>query len=111
MNRLIANYLLNLGFNPIRSGYKYLIDLIELYLYGNIMPLKNIGYKIIAEKYEKSIDTIDKNIQNCISYVWLRGDLVQLEKEFGSTIDSDRGKPTNKQLIATLGEKIKNLSS
>lgn len=72
----------------------------------DIMPLKNKGYYIVGCKYNKSIDVIDKNIQNSISHVWLKGDIKCLEKEFGSTIDPSKGKPTNKQFIATIIEKI-----
>ena len=107
MNKLVSDYLLYLGFNPIRSGYKYLRDLIIMQLTGiNIMPLKVCGYSMIARLYDKSADVIDKNIQNSIAHVWLKGDLRRLEKEFGATIDPMKGKPTNKQFIATLVDKI-----
>lgn len=108
MNRVVSEYLLYLGFNPIRSGYKYLRELIEMQLSGrDILPLKNNGYLVVAMKYDKTADVIDKNIQNSISHVWLKGDSKCLELEFGATIDPNKGKPTNKQFIATIVEKIK----
>lgn len=107
MSKLVSDYLLYLGFNPVRSGYKYLNDLIDMQLRGErILPLKQNGYSKIALKYNKTPDVIDKNIQNSISHVWLKGDIKCLESEFGATIDPSRGKPTNKQLIATISDKL-----
>lgn len=107
MSKLVSEYLLYLGFNPVRSGYKYLNELIDMQLKGeNILPLKQYGYCEVGKKYRKSPDVIDKNIQNSISHVWLKGDIKCLENEFGATIDPSRGKPTNKQFIATIIDKL-----
>lgn len=107
MSKLVSDYLLYLGFNPVRSGYKYLNDIIDMKLNGDkILPLKFNGYYKVAKKYNKSADVIDKNIQNSISQVWLKGDIKCLENEFGATIDPMKGKPTNKQFIATIIDKL-----
>ncbi|MGI6701637.1 MAG: sporulation initiation factor Spo0A C-terminal domain-containing protein [Christensenellales bacterium] len=112
MRSLVSKYLLYLGFNPVRCGYKYLSELIVMHLKGEeIHPLKLNGYLKVGIKYNKSSDVIDKNIQNSISHVWLKGDSKCLEKEFGSTIDPSKGKPTNKHFIATITEKIKLLDA
>jgi len=111
MSKIVSNYLLYLGFNPIRSGYKYLGELIDMSLSGiDIMPLKQNGYCVVADKYNKTPEVIDKNIQNSISRVWLKGDFKCLENEFGATIDPMRGKPTNKQFIATITDKLIHLN-
>ena len=50
--------------------------------------------------------SIEKHIQNAISAAWLRGDVEVLYREFGETLDEDRGKPTNKQFVLTALERL-----
>lgn len=112
MNKLVSEYLLYLGFNPVRSGYKYLNELIDMQLRGiEILPLNRYGYSIVGKLYNKSSDVIDKDIQNSISQVWLKCDSRCLDNEFGATIDPSKGKPTNKQFIATIIDKLSHINN
>ena len=104
----ISNYLLKLGFSPNIMGYKYLQELIFMGLNNDILPLKYKGYKIIAIKHNKNIETIEKDIQNAISVAWLKGNVDVIYEEFGETIDKERGKPSNKQFIMTAILKLQN---
>jgi two-component system response regulator (stage 0 sporulation protein A) len=107
MNGKISNYLLSMGFIPNKIGYKYLVDLIGMGVRGDdILPLSKNGYILLAEKYNKSASTIEKDIQNAVSAAWLKGDVDALNDEFGSTIDMKKGKPSNKHFILTAIEKI-----
>ena len=107
MERQIYSYMLSIGLRPNCLGYKYIFDLTGLSVNGtNILPLKLNGYVLLAQKYNKNIASIDKNIQNCISKAWLEGDIENLYKEFGNTIDISKGKPTAKQLIMHICDKI-----
>lgn len=104
----IKNYLLKMGFKPCCKGYRYIADLIFMNLSGvDILPLKYKGYPMLHKKYGTSCQCIDKNIQNCISKAWLEGDLDFLYREYGNTIDSDKGKPGVKQFLFHSCEKIK----
>lgn len=104
----VSDYLLSLGIKPSSKGYRYLSELICEEISGtNILPLKYVGYKLISGKYHATCDSVDKNIQNCISKAWLDGDIDALYKEFGNTIDCDKGKPTSKQFIMHVCEMIR----
>lgn len=108
MKATVSAYLLSLGVKPQSKGYRYLVELICLNLSGKeILPLKYVGYRIISEKFSVTCDCADKNIQNCISKAWLDGDIEALYEEFGNTIDSDKGKPTAKQFVMQVSEKIR----
>jgi two-component system response regulator (stage 0 sporulation protein A) len=112
MSKLVSDYLLYLGFSPVRSGYRYLNAILDMLLHGErVYPLNKYGYITVGRKYNKTPEVIDKNIQNSIANVWLKGNTMRLEKEFGETIDPLKGKPTNKQFIATVMEKLLFLSS
>lgn len=107
-NNMIFCSLISLGIKPSSKGYRYLSEIICDYLSGkDILPLKYRGYPRLCAKFNVSADSIDKNIQNCISKAWLDGDLDMLYKEFGNTIDSDKGKPTAKQFIMHVCEKLR----
>ena len=103
----IKKYLLELGFQPNLKGYHLLSSLIEKAHNGEkIMPLKYFGYVSLSEKYGVSVASIEKDIQNAISTAWLRGNIDTLYREFGETLDEDKGKPTNKQFLLTALERI-----
>ncbi len=103
----IKKYLLSLGFYPNKYGYKFLVDLISSGIEREqILPLKYYGYPKLGEKFGKKIETIEKDIQNAISFAFQHGDLEILQKEFGSTIDEKKGKPTNKQFVLSAIERL-----
>lgn len=102
--------MLSLGLRPHCCGFKYIFDLANLSACGiNILPLKFIGYQIISDRYNTNLSNVDKNIQNCISKAWLDGDVDTLYREFGNTIDCDKGKPTAKQLIMHICDKVSSM--
>ena len=104
---VIKYYLLGLGFQPNLKGYHLLARLIALALAGEeIIPLKYRGYRRLAEEFGVGEASIEKDIQNAISAAWLRGDVDVLYREFGETLDEERGKPTNKQFVLTALERL-----
>lgn len=101
-------YLLKLGFQPNLKGYHLLARLICYALDGKrVLPLKYQGYPLLQADFDIDIASIEKDIQNAISAAWLRGNIDVLYKEFGETLDENKGKPTNKQFIMTALERIK----
>lgn len=103
----IKKYLLQLGFQPNLKGYTLLCRLIELAIDGEeILPLKYVGYKTLADEFGVNAASVEKDIQNAISAAWLRGNVDTLYREFGETLDENKGKPTNKQFVLTALERI-----
>lgn len=105
----IKKYLLKLGFQPNLKGYHFLAQLIENAKNGDkVIPLKYHGYVQLSKRFGVSIASIEKDIQNAISSAWLRGNVDVLYKEFGETLDEEKGKPTNKQFLLTALERLYN---
>lgn len=103
----IKKYLLSLGFQPNLKGYHLLSRLIERAIEGeNIVPLKYRGYVSLSSEFCVGTESIEKDIQNAISAAWLRGDVDVLYREFGETLDENKGKPTNKQFVLTAIERL-----
>lgn len=108
----VKNYLQTLGFKKNNLGLEYLSYIIALGVQGcNLQPIKKRGYKLVADKYGKNEDAIEKDIQNCISNAWLCGNADLLYDLFGATVSTEKGKPTNKHFIFTIVEifKINNI--
>lgn len=108
METKIKKYLLGLGFQPNLKGYRLLAKLIGYAFDGkDVLPLKYAGYAWLANDFGVDSASVEKDIQNAISAAWLRGDVDTLYREFGETIDENKGKPTNKQFVLTALERIK----
>lgn len=108
METKIKNYLLGLGFQPNLKGYRLLAKLIGYAFDGkDVLPLKYAGYAWLANDFGVDSASVEKDIQNAISAAWLRGDVDTLYREFGETLDENKGKPTNKQFVLTALERIK----
>lgn len=108
METKIKKYLLGLGFQPNLKGYRLLAKLIGYAFDGkNVLPLKYAGYAWLANDFGVDSASVEKDIQNAISAAWLRGDVDTLYREFGETLDENKGKPTNKQFVLTALERIK----
>lgn len=108
METKIKKYLLGLGFQPNLKGYRLLAKLIGYAFDGkDVLPLKYAGYAWLANDFGVDSASVEKDIQNAISAAWLRGDVNTLYREFGETLDENKGKPTNKQFVLTALERIK----
>ena len=100
-------YLLQLGFQPNLKGYALLSRLIEYAMDGgDILPLKYSGYPLLSREFGVDAASVEKDFQNAISSAWLRGNVETLYREFGETLDENKGKPTNKQFVLTALERI-----
>jgi len=103
----VKKYLLQLGFQPNLKGYTLLTRLIQYAIDGGeILPLKYSGYPLLSREYRVDAASVEKDIQNAISSAWLRGNVEVLYREFGETLDENKGKPTNKQFVLTALERI-----
>lgn len=61
-------------------------------------------YPQIARKFDTTPSRVERAIRHAIEVTWDRGDMDVLCGYFGNTISADRGKPTNKEFIATVAD-------
>ena len=103
----VTSILHNLGVSSGLKGYKLLKDTIMYYLVNqDINNFYKDLYPIVAKENNISVNTLDKSISRVIEKSINNADYNYLDKIFGSSIDIDKGKPTNKEYIITIVEAI-----
>ena len=91
------------------KGYQYLREAIMLvaddmnYLGAVTKEL----YPAIAGKYDTTANRVERAIRHAIELAWDRGNFEKINRFFGYTVSSDRGKPTNSEFIAIIADKLR----
>lgn len=63
-------------------------------------------YPLIARRYERTPAAVERSLRLCVESTWSRGDLTALERFFGSSVDPDKGKPTNREFLCRVQERV-----
>ena len=63
-------------------------------------------YPLIARQYGMTPGAVERSLRLCMEATWSRGDLAALERFFGSSVDPDRGKPTNREFLCRVQERV-----
>lgn len=91
------------GYNYIRSSLKLAIDDIT-----TLDPITRKLYPMIAKKYNKSPQSIERSIRHAIKVSWDRGNKKVIYDVFGISPESSyHGCPTNSEYIAMLADDLK----
>lgn len=102
--RNIQELLLDIGFPQHVYGYKYTMYSLELIM-ENPEILHHITkelYPEVAKQFASTPARVERAIRTAIQITWLYGNLSMINTIFGNTIRSDKGVPTNTQLLAGL---------
>lgn len=105
----ITKIMKELGMSPSLKGYHYIGDAIFMIIKNQekILQIGKLIYTQIANEYETNICAVERSIRTAIEIVIKNGNIEVIQKIFGYTINPDKGKPTNKEFIVTIAEKIK----
>ena len=63
-------------------------------------------YPLIARRFAMTPGAVERSLRLCVEATWSRGDLTALERFFGSSVDPDRGKPTNREFLCRVQERV-----
>ena len=89
------------------KGYQYLRQAIILTV--NDMEIINavtkVLYPAVADHFGTTPSRVERAIRHAIEVAWDRGDLETLQKYFGYTVNSTKGKPTNSEFIAMIADR------
>ncbi len=109
----VGEYMLMLGVQPHLMGYKYLkcciVYCVEKYS-GGVIATRSV-YKDISEMLGVNVKNLERDMRHAIDVAWSRGSMYAQNTAFGNTLSEARGKPTNKEFIALLTEKIVSITT
>lgn len=90
------------GYQFIRSAILMAIDNMEV-----INHITKQLYPDLAKKFKTTPSRVERAIRHSIEVAWNRGRTETMEKLFGYTINSDKGKPTNSEFIAMIADNVR----
>ncbi len=64
-------------------------------------------YPAVAQRFATTPSRVERAIRHAIEVAWDRGDLEVLQKYFGYTVSSVKGKPTNSEFIAMIADRLR----
>ncbi len=103
----ITNTLHELGVPSHIKGYQYIFEGIIVCIEKESISFTKEIYPIIAKKYDSTISNVERSIRHAIEISWNRGNWEIMEAFFGNSIDMEKAKPTNKEFIITIADKLK----
>ena len=104
----ITKMLHELGIPAHIKGYQYLREAILLAVddMDVINAVTKVLYPEVARRFSTTPSRVERAIRHAIEVAWDRGDLETLQKYFGYTVNSAKGKPTNSEFIAMIADRL-----
>lgn len=105
----ITGILHNIGVPAHIRGYNYMREAIIMAV-DDIDILNYITkelYPAIAKKCNTTSSRVERAIRHAIEVAWNRGKIEEIDKFFGYTINTNKGKPTNSEFIALIADKLR----
>lgn len=106
----ISQFLHCMGIPAHLNGYKYIRSSLKLAIddISNLDPITRKLYPMVAEKYHKSPQCIERSIRHAIKVSWDRGNKKVINDIFGISPDNlYQGYPTNSEYIAMLADDLR----
>ena len=90
------------------KGYQYLREAIMIAVEDMdvINAVTKVLYPAVAKRFSTTPSRVERAIRHAIEVAWDRGDLDTLQKYFGFTVNSAKGKPTNSEFIAMISDRL-----
>ena len=90
------------------KGYQYLREAIIITVQDMdvINAVTKVLYPEVAKRFCTTPSRVERAIRHAIEVAWDRGDLETLQKYFGYTVNSAKGKPTNSEFISMIADRL-----
>ncbi|MDR1263761.1 MAG: response regulator [Oscillospiraceae bacterium] len=112
--RMVAKKALEyLDMSPDLIGCQYLVEAIAIASMDHMVTRRMMSelYPKLAAMFDTSVSCVERSIRHAIEETWTSGRLSAAVSLFGYSVDPKRGKPTNSECIARLGEYVRFLLS
>ena len=108
LERQITAIIHEIGVPAHIKGYQYLREAIMITVQDMdvINAVTKVLYPEVAKRFCTTPSRVERAIRHAIEVAWDRGDLETLQKYFGYTVNSAKGKPTNSEFIAMIADRL-----
>lgn len=105
---LVTGIIHEIGVPAHIKGYQYLREAIIIATQDMdvINAITKVLYPQVAKTFQTTPSRVERAIRHAIEVAWDRGDLETLQRFFGYTVSSTKGKPTNSEFIALIADKL-----
>lgn len=100
--------LMSLGMRQGLKAMEFLPDLLSLCTLHPAL-LQDLGgrlYPLCARRNGLSAPQVERRLRLAVESTWNHASLAELERFFGHSVDPERGKPTNKEFLCRLVERL-----
>ncbi len=106
--QMTTNYIRMLCVPAHSSGYLYLKTAICYCVehYGTIISITTVVYPYVASVHNATPGRVERNIRYAIEYAWEHGNINAQHKIFGYTVNDKMGRPTNKEFVALITDRV-----
>ena len=105
----VEEYLQALGMDSKMKGYGYCCAAVEIIASRELFIKLEVVYFLVARKYATKEWSVERNVRYAIEKTWEKGDIQKILDVFGYTVDKERGKPTNREFLFMLADKIRSV--
>lgn len=108
LERLVTPVIHEVGMPAHIKGYQYVREAIVLTIKDEsvIHEVTKVLYPAVARRYHTTSTCVERAIRHAIEVAWERSDLDALQRVFGYTVSTSKGKPTNSEFIAMIAERL-----
>ena len=105
---MVTSVIHEIGVPAHIKGYQYLrqASMIAVDDMDVINAITKVLYPQVAKAFGTTPSRVERAIRHAIEVAWDRGDLETLQKYFGYTVSTAKGKPTNSEFIALIADKL-----
>ncbi len=109
LDTVIRDTLLEIGVPDKLLGHRYLVTALTLTV-NNPKATGDLTKKLypaVAEQHDTTWSRAERAMRHAIEAAWDRGDMDTLQRYFGYTVQSLKGKPTNGEFIARIANVVR----
>lgn len=105
----VTSMIHDIGIPAHIKGYHYLRDSIMMAVEDMdvLNAITKILYPTVAKTHKTTSSRVERAIRHAIEVAWSRGNIDVLDKLFGYTVSTGKGKPTNSEFIAMVADTIR----
>ena len=105
---MAAALLRRLGVPARLRAWAFLPEMIGLtVVYPPLMADVQHGlYPMAAVRHGMTAAGVERSLRLCVESTWSHGSLTALEQFFGASVDPERGKPTNREFLCRMQERV-----